>query len=318
MSQVTDNPFKNSDTNKRYYTYDYYLRHTFLQKCAKITLDAGFTCPNIDGSRGVGGCIYCSGGSRSSGCNELLPISKQYADQKQKMRAKWDVAKFIPYLQTYTNSYTSPDNFKKILNEISGFDGAVMIDIATRADCLEDEKIEILRNVSEIIPVTVELGLQSSNDETAKRINRCHTYKEFTDCFARLRKIAPKVKIAVHIIDGLPGESRGDMIKTVLDVNALHPDIIKIHLLHVIKDTPLAKMYERGLYSPLEKDEYVNIVCDQLELLSPDTVVERVTGDGLKESLLAPLWSLKKTSVINDIDKELYRRGSYQGKKQII
>ena len=315
MSQVTDNPFKNSDTNKRYYTYDYYLRRTFGQKCAKITLDAGFTCPNIDGSRGVGGCIYCSGGSRSAGCNELLPLFTQYTEQIQKIRSKWDVTKFIPYLQAYTNSYTSPDNFKRILNEIREFDGAVMIDIATRADCLEDEKIEILRDVSEKIPVTVELGLQSSNDETAKRINRCHTYDEFTDCFARLRKIAPRVKIAVHIIDGLPEESREDMLKTALDVRALNPDIIKIHLLHVIKDTPLAKMYEKGIYTPLEKDEYVNIVCDQLELLCPDTVVERVTGDGIKDSLLAPLWSLKKTSVINDIDKELYRRGSYQGKK---
>lgn len=315
MSQVTDNPFKNSDTNKRYYTYDYYLRRTFGQKCAKITLDAGFTCPNIDGSRGVGGCIYCSGGSRSAGCNELLPLFTQYTEQIQKIRSKWDVTKFIPYLQAYTNSYTSPDNFKRILNEIREFDGAVMIDIATRADCLEDEKIEILRDVSEKIPVTVELGLQSSNDETAKRINRCHTYDEFTDCFARLRNIAPCVKIAVHIIDGLPEEGREDMLKTALDIRALNPDIIKIHLLHVIKDTPLARMYEKGIYTPLEKDEYVNIVCDQLELLCPDTVVERVTGDGIKDSLLAPLWSLKKTSVINDIDKELYRRGSYQGKK---
>ena len=317
ITQAQSNPFAHSDSNKRYYTYEYYLRQTFGGKCAKIPLDAGLSCPNIDGRCGVGGCIYCSGGSRSAGCNELLPLFTQYTEQIQKIRSKWDVTKFIPYLQAYTNSYTSPDNFQRILNEIQDFDGAVMIDIATRADCLEDEKIEILRDVSEKIPVTVELGLQSSNDETAKLINRCHTYAEFTDCFARLRKIAPKVKIAVHVIDGLPGESKDDMIKTVLDVNALRPDIIKIHLLHVIKDTPLAGMYERGQYTPLEKEEYVNIVCDQLELLCPDTVVERVTGDGLKNSLLAPLWSLKKTSVINDIDKELYRRGSYQGKNQI-
>jgi radical SAM protein (TIGR01212 family) len=316
VSQVTENPFVYSDTNKRYHTYDYYLRHKFSEKCAKITLDAGFTCPNIDGSRGVGGCIYCSGGSRSAGCDGLLPLITQYESQKKQILSKWTVSKFIPYLQAYTNSYTSPENFEKILNEISDFDGAVMIDIATRADCLEDEKIKILDRVSEKIPVTVELGLQSSNDDTAKRINRCHTYEEFTDCFARLRKNAPCVKIAVHIINGLPGESREDMIRTLCDVDGLYPDILKIHLLHVIKDTPLGKMYEMGAYTPLEKDEYVGIVCDQLELLSPDIVVERVTGDGLKDSLLAPLWSLKKTSVINDIDKELYNRGTYQGAKR--
>ena len=314
MSQVSENPFKNSDTNKRYYTYDYYLRHTFSEKCAKITLDAGFTCPNIDGYRGVGGCIYCSGGSASRCCDGLLPLKEQYESQKAVILKKWTVKSFIPYLQAFTNSYTSPDNFERILTEVASFDGAVMINIATRADCLEDEKIEILNSVSKTIPVTVELGLQSSDDKTAELINRCHTYSEFTDCFSRLRQGAPNVKIAVHIINGLPSESKERMLKTLRDVDKLHPDIVKIHLLHVIDGTPLAGMYKSGGYVPMEKDEYVNTVCDQLELLSPDIVVERVTGDGLKDSLLAPLWSLKKTSVINDIDKELYRRGSYQGR----
>ncbi|MBQ8392276.1 MAG: TIGR01212 family radical SAM protein [Clostridia bacterium] len=313
MSQVSENPFKYSDTNKRYHTYDYYLRSSFGEKCAKITLDAGFTCPNIDGSRGVGGCIYCSGGSRSRGCDGLTPLKEQYESQREQILKKWTVNKFIPYLQAYTNSYTSTENFEKILNEVASFDGAVMIDIATRADCLEDEKIKILKEVSEKIPITVELGLQSSDDKTAQLINRCHTYEEFTDCFSRLRLGAPKVKIAVHIINGLPGEGREQMIKTLRDVDKLHPDIVKIHLLHIIKDTPLAKMYEQGKYTPLDRDEYINTVCDQLELLSPDTVVERITGDGLRESLVAPLWSLKKTTVINDVDKEMYRRGSYQG-----
>jgi len=315
MSQVSENPFKYSDTNKRYYTYDYYLRKEFFEKCAKITLDAGFTCPNIDGSRGTGGCIYCSGGSRSRGCDSLKPLYEQYTEQIEIIRRKWDVKKFIPYLQAYTNSYTSPGNFEKILNEISLFDGAVMINIATRADCLENEKLEILNRISERIPITVELGLQSSNDKTAEAINRCHTYSEFTDCFERLRRYAPSVRIAVHIINGLPNEKREDMIRTAADVSALHPDIIKIHLLHVIKDTPLAKMYENGEYVPLEKDEYVSIVCDQLEILPEDVVVERVTGDGIRDELVCPLWSLKKTSVINDIDKELFRRRAYQGIK---
>ena len=315
MSQSSENPFKYSDTNKRYHTYDYYLRHTFGKKCAKITLDAGMTCPNIDGNRGVGGCIYCSGGSRSQGCDGLLPLKEQYENQIKQVKCKWDVDSFIPYLQAYTNSYTSTDNFKKITQEIASFEGAVMIYIATRADCLENEKIEILNTLSAKIPVTVELGLQSSDDKTAELINRCHTYAEFTDCFARIRKYAPRVKIAVHIIDGLPGESREMMMKTAWDVATLKPDIVKIHLLHVIEGTALGGMYKMGEYTPLEKDEYVSIVCDQLELFAPETVIERVTGDGARDSLLAPLWSLKKVAVINDIDKEMYRRGSYQGIK---
>lgn len=315
MSQISENPFKYSDTNKRYHTYDYYLRHTFGKKCAKITLDAGMTCPNIDGNRGVGGCIYCSGGSRSAVCDGLLPLKEQYKDQIRQVKGKWDVDSFIPYLQAYTNSYTSPENFKKITDEIASLEGAVMVDIATRADCLENEKIEILDTLSAKIPVTVELGLQSSDDKTAELINRCHTYAEFTDCFARIRKYAPRVKIAVHIIDGLPGESREMMLKTASDVASLKPDIVKIHLLHVIEGTTLGGMYKMGEYTPLEKDEYVSIVCDQLELFSPETVIERVTGDGARDSLLAPLWSLKKVAVINDIDKEMYRRLSYQGIK---
>lgn len=317
MSQISENPFKYSDTNKRYHTYDYYLRHTFGKKCAKITLDAGMTCPNIDGNRGVGGCIYCSGGSRSQGCDGLLPLKEQYENQIRQVKGKWDVDSFIPYLQAYTNSYTSPENFKKITDEIASFEGAVMVDIATRADCLENEKIEILDTLSGKIPVTVELGLQSSDDKTAELINRCHTYAEFTDCFARIRKYAPRVKIAVHIIDGLPGESREKMLKTASDVSALKPDIVKIHLLHVIEGTTLGGMYKMGEYTPLEKDEYVSIVCDQLELFASETVIERVTGDGARDSLLAPLWSLKKVAVINDIDKELYRRSSYQGIKYV-
>ena len=313
MSQISENPFKYSDTNKRYYTYDYFLRREFGEKCAKITLDAGLTCPNIDGFRGTGGCIYCSGGSRSRTCDSLKSLREQYNEQIEQVRKKWKVKGFIPYLQSYTNSYTSRDNFEKILAEVSSFEGAVMINIATRADCLEDDKIEVLDRLSRRMPVTVELGLQSSNDKTAEIINRCHTYGEFTDCFERLRSGAPRVKIAVHVINGLPNESKDDMIKTVKDVSCLKPDIIKIHLLHVIKDTPLAKMYEMGEYTPLEREEYIDIVCSQLELLPEDTVIERITGDGIKDELICPLWSLKKTSVINDIDKEMYRRGSYQG-----
>ena len=313
MTQVSSNPFKYSDTNKRYYTYEYYLRKTFGEKCAKITLDCGFTCPNIDGTVGDGGCIYCGSGSQSLNCRMVKSPLEQYQKGIEMSKRKWDVKKFIPYMQAYTNTHTSPDKLKKIVTEIASFDGAVMLDIATRADCLENEKILVLKEIAKKIPVTVELGLQSSNDTTAKIIHRGHDFSTFVDCFNRLRTLAPEIKIGVHIINGLPGESYKEMIKTACDVAELHPNLIKIHLLHVIEGTPLATMYKNGEYTPMERGDYIKTVCDQIEILPPDIVIERVTGDGIADGLLAPEWSRKKTTVINDIDKELYERNSYQG-----
>ena len=313
MSQASINPFKYSDTNKRYYTYEYYLRNTFGEKCAKITLDCGFTCPNIDGTVGYGGCIYCGSGSKSVNCREVTDIKEQYRIGIENARKKWTVNKFIPYMQAYTNTHTSVEILEKTVKEIASFEGAVMLDIATRADCLENEKILVLKKLAEKIPITVELGLQSSNDNTAKIINRGHDFATFVDCFNRLRSLAPEIKICIHIINGLPNEKYEDMIKTVKDVSELHPDIVKIHLLHVIENTPLAKMYKNGEYVSLNRDFYIQTVCDQIELLPPDTVIERLTGDGIDDGLLAPEWSRKKTTVINDVDKEMFKRNSYQG-----
>lgn len=314
MSQAENNPFKFSDTNKRYHTYDYYLKHRFGEKCAKIPLDCGFTCPNIDGKCGTGGCIYCSGGSGARIVSGLLPLGEQYRQGVLAMSKKWDVKKRIPYLQAYTNTYTSPHILEKILEEVSRFEGAVMIDVATRADCLDTEIIEVLHKISQKIPLTVELGLQTANDKTAELINRGHSFKQFVDGYTRLRQGAPNVKIGVHIINGLPGENREIMKNTAGSVAKLHPDLVKIHLLHVLNGTVLGEMYKKNEYTPMERDEYIQTVCDQLELLPPDIVIERVTGDGIASELLAPEWSKKKVTVINDIDKELYRRESYQGK----
>lgn len=314
ISQIDTNPFKYSDSNKRYHTYNYYLKTRFGKKCAKIPLDAGFTCPNIDGTSGHGGCIYCSGGSSWGQSRGVASLLEQYKDGIKVMKGKWDTDAFIPYLQAYTNTHTSPENLEKILDHVSKFDGAVMIDIATRADCLSDEIISVLDRVSERIPLTVELGLQTSNDKTAELINRCHTFSVFEDGYYRLRKGAPSVKIGIHIINGLPSENEVDMKNTASRVAFLHPDIVKIHLLHVLKDTPLASLYLAGEYVPMERDDYINIVCDQLEALPPDIVIERVTGDGIESELLAPLWSKRKVTIINDIDKELVKRDSYQGK----
>ncbi len=316
LTQRETNPFKYSDTNKRYYTYDYYLRKTFGGKCAKIPLDAGFTCPNIDGRCGYGGCIYCSDrGSGDFAASAALPIAEQFRITKAKLGSKWSTERCIPYFQAHTNTYAPLEFLKEKYEEALSQNGVVGMNIATRADCLPDDVVNYLAEIAERTVLTVELGLQSAHDETARLINRGHTFDEFVEGYQKLKSASDKINICVHIILGLPGESEEMMLETVRRVAALKPHQVKLHLLHVIKGTPMAKIYERGDYVPLEKEEYVDLVCKSLELLPPETVIARITGDGLADDLLAPLWSKKKVSVINDIDKELFVRKTWQGAK---
>ncbi len=315
-TQKSENPYKHTDSNKRYYTYDYYLRRRFGKKVAKIPLDIGLTCPNIDGKCGVGGCIYCSGrGSGDFAESPLLSVSEQYAITREKLSSKWSTASCIAYFQAHTNTYAPLDFLKSKFEEALALDGVVGLNIATRADCLADDVCEYLGELAERTVLTVELGLQSSSDATAEKINRGHTYEQFVDGYRRLRNASDKIEICVHIIFGLPGESREEMLETVRDVASLRPGQVKIHLLHVLRGTVMADIYGRGEYMPLEKEEYVSLVADAIELLPPDTVVARLTGDGMSDDLLAPDWSRKKVAVINDIDKLLYERKSYQGIK---
>lgn len=314
--QRDSNPFPNSDTNKRYFTYDYYNRITYGGKCAKIVLDAGFTCPNIDGKCGTGGCIYCS--SRGSYGLRDVPeesIRAQFDKAVQIMTKKWATNKFIAYFQAHTNTYAPVNVLREKFEPVLRYPGVVGLSIATRADCLEPDIVEYLDDLAGRIQLTVELGLQTSCDRIAAFINRGHTYEQFLDGYHRLRSTKNKINICVHIIFGLPGETDEIMINTVRDVASLNPDIVKIHLLHVIEGTVMDMLYKEGKYIPLERDHYVRLVCDALEILPPNTVIERVTGDGLSDELVAPLWSLKKLCVINDIDKTMFERGSYQGKK---
>ena len=314
-TQSASNPFPNSDSNKRYYTYDYWLKTTFGGKCAKIPLDGGFTCPNIDGTCGIGGCIYCSGrGSGDFAESPVLPIAEQYRIVREKLSHKWTTERCIPYFQAHTNTYAPTEVLREKFEEALALPGVVGLNIATRADCLESSTVEYLAELSERTTLCVELGLQSSNDTTAEVINRGHDFTAFLDGYSRLRAASKKIQIFVHIIFGLPGESREEMLKTVVDVAALKPDQVKIHLLHVLRGTPLADMYERGEYEPLEREEYGSLVADAIERLPEECVVARVTGDGMAQDLLAPLWSIKKVSVINDIDKELFRRNTCQGR----
>lgn len=314
-TQAASNPFSNSDSNKRYYTYDYYLKKTFGGKCAKIPIDAGFTCPNIDGRCGVGGCIYCS--SRGSGDfaeGRGLSVTEQYRITREKLSSKWSTERCIPYFQAHTNTYAPTAHLRELFEEALSLPGAVGLNVATRADCLEDETVAYLAELAERTVLTVELGLQSTNDDTARRINRGHTYADFLEGYQRLRAASGKIGIGVHLIFGLPGEDDETMLASVREVARLHPDQVKLHLLHVLRSSRLGAMYERGEYCPMERDHYIDIVTRALTLLPPDTVVARLTGDGMADDLLAPDWSRKKVSVINDIDKRLYKLDLWQGK----
>ena len=306
----TINPFEFSDTNKRYYTYDYYLKRRFGGKCFKVPLDGGFTCPNRDGSKGTGGCTYCS--ERGSGdftCTPDMSITKQFEICRNGLLKKWPSEKYIAYFQAFTGTYAPTERLRELFEEALSQKGVVGLSVATRGDCVTPETAQYLKELSKRTFLTVELGLQSVHDETAKRINRCHTYAEFLTGYNML----DGVNRCIHIINGLPGENREMMMQNAKEVAKLHPEFLKIHLLHVLRGTTLAKQYESGEFDVMTREEYTNLVCDQLEIMPPDTVIGRVTGDGAKDALIAPLWSLKKFVVMNEIDKELVRRGTYQG-----
>lgn len=315
MTQAERNPYKYSDTNKRYQTYEYYLRHTFGGKVAKLPLDGGFSCPNLDGTCGTGGCIYCSGrGSGDFAPQAVLPIAEQIRLQKQMYARKWDVSRCIAYFQAHTNTYAPLSVLREKYETALAQDGIVGLNIATRADCLPADVVEYLAELAERTVLTVELGLQSSNDHTAELINRGHTFAQFCEGVDALRRANNKIQICTHLIFGLPEEDQNDMLRTVRDVARLRPEQVKIHLLHVLRNTLLADMLSDGRYQPMERGEYIDTVARALELLPPETVIGRLTGDGKVEDLLAPLWSLKKTTVINDLDKLLFERNMWQGR----
>jgi len=310
LTQSEENPFPYSDTNKRYHTFDYYMRRRFGVKCAKIPLDGGFSCPNIDGRCGIGGCIYCLGGSGSA---EGETVEEQYARGILSLTGKWRDFGRVPYLQANTGTYGAPEHLRSLYERCAALPGAVMLAIATRADCLPPEVVQVLREVSEKIPLLVELGLQTSNDTTAELIGRGHTAADFIDGYRRLRNAGGDIAVCIHLIDGLPGETPREMEDTARFVASLAPDMVKIHLLHVLRGTPLYDMYVSGEYVPMEMTDYVSAVADQIELMPPETVIARLTGDGDGRYLASPMWSRDKKTVMNAIDKELYRRGTVQG-----
>lgn len=308
-----ENLFPYSDDNKRYHTWNYHLRHTFGTKVMKISLNAGFTCPNIDGKRGVGGCTYCSSeGSGDFAGDPSKRLLEQFEEIRMRMHKKWKDGKYMPYFQAHTNTYAPVSVLKECFEPILRQCDVVGLSIATRADCLEEDVLDYLAELNKRTYLIVELGLQSIFDKTGERINRCHTYAEFLDGYNKLRE--RNIKVCVHLINGLPGETKEMMIESAKAVAALKPYCVKLHLLHVLKGTPIAAELERGEFRLLELEEYVDIIVSQLEVFSPETVIQRLTGDGAKDSLIGPLWSLKKFVVLNEIDKKMIQNDTYQGR----
>ncbi|MBQ7981158.1 MAG: TIGR01212 family radical SAM protein [Oscillospiraceae bacterium] len=313
MNTIKDNPFQFSCDNKRYRTYSHYLKERFGNKVFKVSLNLGLSCPNRDGKKGFGDCIYCSEKlSGDFGGNPAQSLEVQFEKVRLAMEKKWEGGKCIPYFQAGTNTYADRSFLKEAYEKALSFDNVVGLAIATRADCITKEIADLLCDISKRTYLVVELGLQTIHDSTAELINRCHTYEEFLTGYGMLKE--RNINVCIHLIDGLPGETKEMMLQTAKEVGRLSPHAVKLHLLHVIRGTRLFDMYEKGLVRPLELEEYVDIVCDQLELFPQETVIERVTGDGAKDTLAAPMWSLKKLCVMNEIDKEMGRRNSFQGR----
>ena len=305
------NKFKYSDTNKRYHSLDYFYKHKFNSKIFKVSLNAGFTCPNIDGKVGTGGCIYCHNGS--SDYNKKVDIIDQFNEVKEVLLKKWPKAKYIAYFQANTNTYAPINKLKELYEKVLKEPNVVGISIATRPDSIDEKCLDYLEELNKRTYLNIELGLQTIDEKTSILINRCHSLKCFEDMVKELRK--RNISVTVHIINGLPYETKEDMLNTVKYLNKLDIQGIKIHMLSIVKDTKLEKMYKEKQFHILTIDEYIDIVVDQLELLREEIVIHRLTGDPNKEILIEPNWLVKKFVVLNNIDKEMVKRNTYQGKK---
>ena len=302
-----------TNSEKHYNTLSNYYKYKYGKKVIKISLNANFTCPNKDGTKGYGGCTYCSPlGSGDFAGDKLDPIEKQYSIIKKMMSNKWPDAYYIPYFQANTNTYAPLNELIPLFEKAINLDKDIkQISISTRCDCLEDDKIKYLSRLNKRIPVQIELGLQTANEETSKLINRGHTNKEFIDCVKKLK--SENIEVVVHIMNGLPNETKEDMLNTIRFINNLGIDGIKIHELCIIKNT---KMYQDYLTKPFKLptlEEYVDIVVSQIDILDPNIIIHRLCADAAINDLIAPLWTIKKMVVMNEIDKRLRALNIYQG-----
>jgi radical SAM protein (TIGR01212 family) len=302
--------------DKRYRDYNTYLRGIFGCRVQKISIDAGLTCPNRDGRIATGGCIYCNArGSGTGAFVEGLSVADQIARSKAFMANRYKADKFIAYFQSFSNTYAPVPQLKAMYDQALEFPDVVGLSIGTRPDCISDSVLDLLESYTRRCLVWIEYGLQSAQDETLRRINRGHDFKCFQAAVSQTRNRG--IHMCAHIILGLPGETRDMMLDTARKVARMQLDGVKLHLLYVVAGTPLEKLLQEGVYTCLEQMEYVNLVCDVLERLPPDMVIQRLTGDPHPQELVAPAWALQKTQTLSLIQETLIHRDTWQGKKYV-
>ena len=298
---------------KRYHSLNYFLRNKFGEKIYKISLDGGFTCPNRDGKVATGGCTFCSArGSGDFAGSRILSITEQFEDRKEMMQKKWKDGKYIAYFQAYTNTYAPVDELRRKYEEALAQKNVIAISIATRPDCLDDDVLDYLSELNKKTYLWVELGLQTINDETARNFNRGYDFEVFDNSLKKLQERG--IEVVVHTIFGLPGETKEDMLKTVDYVAHSGAQGVKFHLLHLMEGTRMVKQYENGELQLLSKEDYIDLICEAVAMIPEEMVVHRLTGDAPRQSLVGPMWSLKKWEVLNDIDKALVDNNIWQGK----
>ena len=298
---------------KRYYDFNTFLRQQFGCRVHKISLDAGFSCPNRDGTKGTGGCIYCNPyGSGTGAWARGLSISEQIRQAKEFLSRRYKAKKFIAYFQSFCNTYGPYERLKALYEEALSHEDIVGLAVGTRPDCVDERIINLLASYTDRYQVWIEYGLQSIHDHTLRLINRGHTYADFLKAVEMTA--GRRILICVHIILGLPGESREDMLETVKALAKLPINGIKFHHLYVVKGTKMAEMYLKREYTPLGQEEYIELLIDALELLPPHIVIQRLMGDPKKDELFAPAWSLRKRETLNLIERRLEERNTWQGK----
>lgn len=310
------NPFPYAeDKNKRYHSWNFALRQEFGEKIFKVPIDAGFDCPNRDGTVAKGGCTFCS----VSGSGDMIvapeaPLPEQFEKEIAMMHKKWpQVDKYIVYFQNFTNTHAPVAVIRERFEQVLTLPGVVGISIGTRPDCLPEDVVDYLAELNQRFYLWVELGLQTTFETTSNAINRAHDYQTYLDGVASLRK--HNIRVCTHLINGLPGETI-EMMQENVRRTLQDSDIqgIKLHLLHLMRNTRMLRDYHEGRLQLMRRDTYVSLICDQLEMIPPEIIIHRLTGDAPWDSLVGPMWSLKKWEVLNEIDQEMLRRNSYQGK----
>lgn len=310
------NPFPYAeDKNKRYHSWNFALRQEFGEKIFKVPIDAGFDCPNRDGTVAKGGCTFCS----VSGSGDMIvapeaPLPEQFEKEIAMMHKKWpQVDKYIVYFQNFTNTHAPVSVIRERFEQVLTLPGVVGISIGTRPDCLPEDVVDYLAELNQRFYLWVELGLQTTFETTSNAINRAHDYQTYLDGVASLRK--HNIRVCTHLINGLPGETI-EMMQENVRRTIQDSDIqgIKLHLLHLMRNTRMLRDYHEGRLQLMRRDTYVSLICDQLEMIPPEIIIHRLTGDAPWDSLVGPMWSLKKWEVLNEIDQEMLRRNSYQGK----